>query len=76
MGYIWLVKFMYILLYAIKMSTSFALFTTHDLTHYINFRVNPAQQVPSITAKKFTPSPNLMDEKNVKQIRLLATVLL
>ena len=27
--------------------TSFAFFTKHDLTHYINFWVNPLQQLPS-----------------------------
>ena len=31
--------------------TSFALFTKHDLTHCINFRVKPVQQVPSFSNK-------------------------
>ena len=46
MGYSWLVKFGYIIIYAIKISTSFALFTKHDLTCYITFRVSAAQKVP------------------------------
>ena len=45
MGYIWFVKFRYIIIYAIQIFTSFALFTKHDLTCYITFRLNPAQQV-------------------------------
>ena len=54
MGYICLAKFRYIIIYIIEISTSSALFTKHDLTHYITFWVNPAQQVSSQSNYKWS----------------------